>query len=307
VKIRTGQADGVTPYTSRRPTGACCVPAGHLVTSDQPLAQLANTATEDIAMLITAKTLTGFQLDSLNGEIGKVKEFYFDDQHWTIRYLIADTGSWLSGRQVLISPYSLVAAIKEEKHLVVNLSKQQIEDSPSLETDKPVSQQFELSHSSYYGWPTYWNGPYTWGAYPHLERDSSQWTTPSTHEKGWDPHLRSTDAVRGYNLQASDGEIGHIADFVIDDETWAIRYLIVDTRNWWPGKKILLSPQWISRVSWNESKVFVNLSRESIKSSPAYNEDALLSRDYETGLHRHYVRNGYWTNEYAETSGRKGS
>ena len=120
---------------------------------------------------------------------------------------------------------------------------------------------------------------------------------PLKSEKAWDPHLRSTHDVSGYHIQATDGEIGHVEDFIIDDETWAIRYLIIDTRNWWPGKKVLISPQWIERVSWSESKVFVNLSRETIKQSPEYTEESLLTRDYETGLHRHYNRQGYWVDE----------
>ena len=245
-------------------------------------------------MLSKAKTLKGYKLDSLDGEIGKVKEFYFDDQHWTIRYLVADTGNWLTGRQVLISPYALVAAIKAEQHIAINLTKKQIEDSPSLNSDKPVSRQFEESYYGYYGWPMYWSGPYMWGAYPYIARDRETWKASTQGEKAWDPHLRSTDAVSGHHIQAADGEIGHVEDFIIDDETWAIRYLIIDTRNWWPGKKVLVSPQWIERVSWNESKVFVNLSRETIKQSPEYTEESLITRDYETGLYRHYQREGYW-------------
>jgi hypothetical protein len=111
--------------------------------------------------------------------------------------------------------------------------------------------------------------------------------------------LRSSRTVRTYNIQAADGELGHVGDFVIDDQTWAIRYIIIDTRNWWPGKKVLVSPKWIERASWNESKVFVNLSRETIKKSPEYTEESLLNRDYETRLHRHYHRKGYWVDEPA--------
>jgi hypothetical protein len=88
-----------------------------------------------------------------------------------------------------------------------------------------------------------------------------------------------------------------VADFIIDDETWAIRYLIVDTQNWWPGKKVLISPKWIERVSWSELKVFVNLTRETIRQSPEYKEDALPTRIYEQGLHQHYNRPGYWEDE----------
>lgn len=248
-------------------------------------------------MLNKAKTLKGYKLDSLDGEFGEVKEFYFDDRHWTIRYLVANTGGWLTGRQVLISPYALVATIKAEQHVAVDLTKKQIEDSPALSTDKPVSRQFEESYYGYYGYPMYWGGPFSWGAYPYPMRDREQWKQPSKSEKAWDPHLRSTDAVSGYEIQALDGEIGHVEDFVIDDETWAIRYLVVATRNWWPGKKVLVSPQWIERVSWNDSKVSVNLSREAIKQSPEYTAEALITRDYETGLHRHYQRPGYWAEE----------
>ena len=154
-------------------------------------------------------------------------------------------------RQVLISPYALVAVNKEEQHIVINLTKKQIENSPSLNSDKPVSRQFEEAYYGYYGWPMYWDGPNMWGTYPYIVRDPEKWRESIRAEKAsWDPHLRSTQDVSGHDIQAEDGEIGHVEDFIIDDETWAIRYLIIDTRNWWPGKKVLVSPQWIERVSW---------------------------------------------------------
>lgn len=251
-------------------------------------------------MLIKAKTVQGYTLDSIDGEIGKVKEFYFDDQHWVIRYLVADTGNWLTGRQVLISPYALIAVVNEEQHIAIDLTKKQIEESPPLESDKPVSQQFEDAYYGFYGWPLYWGGPNMWGAYPFIMRDPENLKGYTQSEKTWDPFLRSTHDVTGHHVQAANGEIGHVEDFVIDDESWAIRYLIIDTQNWWPGKKVLVSPQWIERVSWLESKVFVNLTREAIRLSPEYTEGFLLTRDYETGLHRHYDREGYWVDEHAE-------
>jgi uncharacterized protein YrrD len=246
-------------------------------------------------MLNKALTLKGYQLASLDGDIGKVKEFYFDDQHWVIRYLVAETGDWLTDRQVLISPYALIAVLKDVQHVAIDLNKKQIEDSPSLDTDKPVSRQFEETYYGYYGWPMYWNGPYIWGTYPYLPRDPAEWKRNPKEMEAWDPHLRSTQDVSGHAIQATDGEIGHVEDFIIDDETWAIRYLLVDTQNWWPGKKVLLSPKWIGRVSWSESKVFVNLSREAIQNSPEYSEEAMLTRDYETKLHRHYPLPEYWS------------
>ena len=131
-------------------------------------------------------------------------------------------------------------------------------------------------------------------------QDPEIWKTITQGEKSWDPHLRSTQDVSDHHIQAVDGEIGHVEDFIIDDEnTWAIRYLIIDTRNWWPGKKVLVSPHWIERISWRESKVFVNLSRETIKRSPEYTEKSLMTRDYENRLHRHYNRKGYWVDEPA--------
>lgn len=248
-------------------------------------------------MLLKANTLKGFKLEGLDGKLGTVSEFYFDDQHWAVRYLVADTGGWLSGRQVLISPYALVGAIKEDTAIAVNLTQKQIQDSPSLDSDMPVSRQFEQDYHGYYGWPLYWGGPLMWGAYPYLMRDPNQWNTQGETGHSWDPHLRSTAAVTGHPIQAADGEIGHVVDFILDDETWAIRYLVVDTRNWWPGKKVLVSPKWIERVSWSEMKVFVQLTRAAVKASPAYTEEGSLTRDYESGLFRHYGRDGYWSHE----------
>jgi len=245
-------------------------------------------------MLIKAKTLNGYKLNGPDGEVGKVKEFYFDDQHWTIRYLVADTGNWLTGRQVLISPYALIAVNKETEQIDINLTKKQIEESPSLDSDKPVSRQFEEAYYGYYGWPMYWGGQYMWGDQPYIVRDPKIWRETREEHKEWDPYLRSTHDVSGHHVQAEDGEVGHVGDFIIDDETWAIRYLVINTRNWWPGKEVLVSPRWIDHVSWKELKVFINLSRESIKQSPEYSEELLLNRDYEAKLHRHYNRQGYW-------------
>jgi hypothetical protein len=248
-------------------------------------------------VLTRIKTLKGFKLKCSDGEIGKVKECYFDDRFWTIRYLVVDTGNWLEDRRVLVSPYALIAVNTEQLFITVDLTKKQIEDSPSLNSDKPVSRQFEEAYWGYYGWPTYWGDSYMWGYNPFIERDSKKWRVPGEDQKAWDPYLRSTEDVTGHYIQAEDGDIGHVEDFVIDDVTWAIRYLVIDTENWLPGKKVLVSPQWIERVSWEESKVFVNLRREAILKSPEYTAESLLTRHYEQGLHQHYKRREYWVKE----------
>ena len=239
-------------------------------------------------MLIKAKTLTGYKLESLDGEIGTVKDFYFDDRDWTIRYLVADTGEWLVSRQVLISPHSLAGVDTDQGFITVKLTKTEIEHSPSLNRDKPVSRQFEQEYSVFFGSPMYWGYPQEPGA----RAESGE-----AAKKHADPDLRSTHDVSGHHVEATDGEIGHVEDFLIDDETWAIRYLIVDTRDWLPGKKVLISPKWIERVSWSEKQVVVALTREAIGQAPEYTDSSPLTRDQEIALHRYYGRPGYWDAE----------
>jgi hypothetical protein len=236
-------------------------------------------------MLVRAKQLNGYKLHSLDGDIGSAKECYFDDRYWTIRYL------------VVISPYSLHNISPSAEEISVQLTKSEIEASPAIDSDEPVSRQFENSYYGYYGYPYYWGGPYSWGYYPYPERDRSKWRSNAQDGRAWNSHLRSTHAVTGYTLLARDGEIGHVDDFVIDDETWTIRYLIVATTDFWPGKKVLISPQWIERVSWEESDVLVDVSREMIKGAPEYTAGTLPSRDDETGLYGYYDRAGYWVDE----------
>ncbi|MBF0313088.1 MAG: PRC-barrel domain-containing protein [Oligoflexia bacterium] len=251
-------------------------------------------------MLIKAKTINGYKLHATDGEIGTVKDFFFDDRHWTIRYLVVDTGNWLESRQVLLSPYAIISLHKEEEYIEIDLTMQQIEESPPLKLGNPITVQFEEEYYKYFGWPMYYFGPYMWGYTPYIERDPEKWKEFTQDKRAWDPHLRSMEQVGRHDIEARDGGIGHVDDFVIDDEKWAIRYLIVATRNWWPGKKVLVSPLWIDRVSWNEYKVYVSLSRDTIKISPEYTEESLLTREYESDLYQHYKNKGYWESEKSD-------
>ena len=250
-------------------------------------------------MLIKANELKGYALKSLDGDIGSASGFFFDDRFWAIRYLVANTAKWLSGKKVLISPYSLDGVDSVKEKVSVLLSRKQIEDSPSIDSDKPVSRQFESSYNGYYDLPNYWGGPYMWGSYPQPVLEQNQWSLPALDATDWDSHLRSTEEVTGYNLLALDGEIGHVDDFIVDDESWAIRYLVVATKNWWPGKKVLLSPKWIQSISWDAREVVIGMSREAIKAAPEYTDHSLLTREYETGLHGYYNHEGYWVHELA--------
>jgi stress response protein YsnF len=248
----------------------------------------------------------GFSLSATDGEIGRVEDFYFDDDAWVIRYLAVDSGTWLSGRKVLISPSSLGKVDWDGKRIAVKLTKEQIENSPHIDTHKPISRQHEIELYDYYGYPYYWGGPYMWGpvAYPGgfatppeaVERNTQTEEIRALREtqRAQDQNLRSTREVTNYYVEASDGEIGHIEDFIVDDENWAIRYIVVDTKNWWPGKKVLVSPQWISRVSWKESKAYVDLPREQIKKAPEYEKNMPITRDYEERVYQHYSRSKYW-------------
>jgi hypothetical protein len=246
-------------------------------------------------MLRRANELSGYQLNARDGSIGKVKDFYYNDLSWTIRYLVADAGNWLYGRQVLISPYALDLVNPKEQVIRVNLTKKQIEGSPSLSYDKPVSRQFEMEHHAYHGWRNYWGGSYAWGdsTYPVLGQAACSPVAYS--ENSDDPHLRRTNDVQEHSIEGLNGEIGHIKDFVIEDKSWAIRYLIVSTQSWWPRKEVLISPRWIDSISWKESKVVVGLTLEGIKQFPDHTDDVLITRDYEQGLHRHHNREPYWT------------
>jgi hypothetical protein len=253
--------------------------------------------------MLTNKRLQNFVIHATDGELGYVHELYFDDEEWAIRYLTVDTGGWLGGRRVLISPISVVHTDWEAKRLDVALTKRQVEHSPEIDTHKPVSRQHEAAYLGYYGFPYYWGGPFLWGTayYPTgvavLETPSAEKVADRIRKESSDSHLRSTGAVTGYHIEAADGEIGHVDGFVVDDEAWAIRYIEVATRNWWPGKKVLVSPAWIERVSWTTSKVYVGLSREAIKDAPEYIESTPITREYENRLYFHYGRPPYWLPE----------
>lgn len=253
-------------------------------------------------MLKTITHLKGFSVQATDGEIGTVQQLYFDDLSWAVRYLTVATGRWLEGRQVLISPFSVTHVNWQTRRVHVSLTREQVEKSPDIDTQQPVSRQHESAYLSAFGYPNYWAGPFMWGSadYPlavaalvKASPDDIVAATPGKVESK-DSHLRSTGAVGHYDIQAIDGEIGHVCGFVLDDETWAIRYLEIATRNWWPGKKVLVSPAWIQRVSWISSKVYVALSRKAIESGPEYVDSVPITRDYENRLHSHYGRPPYW-------------
>ena len=234
-------------------------------------------------MLRSMNDLRGFTIGATDGDIGQVEAFYFDDVCFAVRHLVVDTGSWLSGRRVLISPRALGDIDWDDRRIHAALTKAQVEKSPDIDTDRPVSRQQEIEYYRYYGYPSYWSGPYLWGGYPFPVMPPGRATTLE-HERRWergpeesgDPHLRSSAALIGYHIAATDGEIGHVEDFLVDDETWLIHYMVVDTSNWWFGRKVLVASEWITSVDWSQSLLHVNRTREGIKNSSEY--DSALRR-----------------------------
>jgi len=235
--------------------------------------------------------MIGYAIRATDGDLGKIQGFFFDDKTWIIRYLVVETGDWLFGRKILISPVVMGKPEWQSHTLSVNLTSDQVRNSPEIDTEMPVYRQHEVKLQEHYLWPPYWQqnygGIFGITPFPPLV---AQDVVDSTPEHKDDSHLRSTRQVKGYHIAASDGEIGHVEDFIVDDKNWAIRYLIVDTRNWLPGKKVLIAPQWVKLVDWADAKVYVDLTQESIKNSPEYDYSKEVTRDYEGNLYDHYGR-----------------
>lgn len=253
-------------------------------------------------MLRSLRNLEGSTLHATDGELGSVRRALFDDQAWGLRYLVVQTGGWLRGREVLISPLAVKRIDDDGDSISVDLTREQVRNSPDVDTHKPVSRQHEIDYAGYYGYAPYWGGPYMGSTSEHPVMTP---IPPSPEDRARadreaevapeDIHLRSTDEVRGYGIHASDGNIGHVDDFLFDDDDWTIRYLEIDTRNWWPGgKTVLIATQWIDEIDWTASTVRVALSRDTIRASPAYDAEAGISRDYEAALHAYYRKEGYW-------------
>jgi len=232
-------------------------------------------------MLRSIRQLYGKKLGASDGDIGHVKDFYFNDQQWAIRYAVADTGSWLSGRLVLISPHAFGNLHQDTDCLFVNLTRQQIENSPAIESHKPVSRQYEEEYYRYYGWPTYWDGGETrdLGGFPEALPPPHLMPSKQASDA---LHLQSTQALSGYPIQTSEGAIGHVIDFIMDDKSWAICHLVVETGHWYSGKEIVISPKHIDRINYEESKVFVNVTKEAILKAPQYHVPPLGAAYHDT-------------------------
>lgn len=241
-------------------------------------------------MLQSAKELRSTRLQAIDGEIGPLDDLFFDDFEWKVRYLVANTGNWLSGRRILLSPLAMTGAPDANSHIHMNLTTRQIEHSPRVDEAKPVSRQQEIDLHTYYGWNYYGFGPGVGGMYSGAPAGRPE-QDDGTHAE--DPHLRSAEEVAGYRISATDEELGHVEDFIVDDTTWQIRYMVVDTAPLWFGKKVLLSPLWIQQVDWSNRRVKVSLPAAEIKEAPEWDGLTPLDPDYDDKLFVHYSRSTY--------------
>jgi len=265
-------------------------------------------------MLRCMKDMEDYSISALDGLIGEVKDYYFDDARWVIRYLVVETGDWFASRRVLISSAVINEPNWSEKSIPAAITRDQVKNSPHIDTDKPVLRQHEIQHLEHYKLSRYWSGSGLWGArafsnaglskpggdssdeqYRHAEEElQCRATDKAPHP---DAHLRSGNAVMRYRIEAADGDIGHVQAILVDERTWAIRYFIVNTSNWWLGHEVLIAPQWIVEIDWATSKVVVPLKRQSIKDAPHYHSNVPLDRTEEARVYAHHERDGYWHGE----------
>lgn len=256
-------------------------------------------------MIRSMKKMNGFSIKAIDGKIGELEDIFFDDENWIVRYFVIDTGDWLEDRLVLVSPSAIKKVDLGNEIIEVTLDKQQIEDSPKIDSDKPVSRQHEHDLVNYYNWPNYWisaGGAFMAGPIvvpqsnpTSVEKEVAEINKRQKSEHKFNLNLRSVNEVTGYNIHAEDDEFGHVEDFMADEKNWNIKYLLIDTRNWFPGgRKVLILLRWIKKIVWTESRVYVELEKKDIEKSPDYDPSRPIDRNIENELHNHYKKEKYW-------------
>lgn len=246
-------------------------------------------------MIRSIKHLRGYDIAASDGELGDVHDIFFDDHSWKARYLVVDTGNWLPGRRVLVSPQAIGNVDDDNKRLALSLTKDEIKNSPGVESDAPVSRQNEIALAEHFRWPRYWeeypSGMGMVPMIPHLQHQAAG-SAPRAQDDHLvpqgDPNLRSATEVEGYHVAARDGDIGHIDDLLFDDSDWVLRFLVVDTKNWWPGKKVLVAPAWTRGIDWADEKLHVAAERDTIKQAPTYESGMTIDARLERRIFEHY-------------------
>ncbi len=256
-------------------------------------------------MLWNASEVIGCEIAASDGHIGKIDDILFDDSNWNVRLLVVGTGHWLSSRKVLLPSSALAKFDAKKKECQIKLTTQQIQESPDVETKRPVSRQMEASVYRHYGYRPYWNsgsgfigGIGFLGGYGYsndltgaLSPQSAWWSeveTANAKRENDDVHLRSVNEVSGYHIHATDGQFDHVVDFLVEDADWRICYLIADTNEWWPGKKVLISPRSVKKIDWSVHLVNVDVDRQKVKGASTYAKSMLIDRSFEEDFATYY-------------------
>ena len=260
-------------------------------------------------MLHIVSNLKGYGIEAKDGSIGTASDFLFDDSSLKIRWLVVDTGNWLTGRKVLIHPSAIGYADHLRRELTVGLTRSQVKDSPDIDQDQPVSLQMQKDLYKYYGWESsagvniYGAGVYGGGSYgadvgmiaPPVpartyfganQAGEAHREKTTTHDD--DPHLRSIAEVTGYQVHATDGSIGHVENFLVDSKSWVVRYLIIDTSNWWFGQHVLISPHAVKEIDWTARFIRLDIARVQVRASPPWNPAVPIDEEFEDRLYSHY-------------------
>lgn len=218
-------------------------------------------------MLQTIKAVTECAVSATDGPVGQVCGAFFDDEAWVVRYLVVETGSKRRRRRILIPPIALDHPRWSERLLPVSISKRQILRSPDAKARKPVSREHALHCLDYYAGL----------GYPESAAEHQRLRTPGVGDAvagaaapADDSRLRSTADVLACRLDAADGAIGQVLGLLVDEKSWAIRFMIVHTGAWWGGHQVLIAPESIDDVNWHDSHVVLDLERQQVKASPTY-------------------------------------
>jgi len=243
------------------------------------------------AMLWHASAIKGYRIEASDGHLGSVVDLLFDDKSWTIRWMVADTGHWLPGRKVLLPASALGVPDAGARSVAVRLTMQQVGEAPDAASELPVSRQMEQHLSHYYGAEAYWaygGGTLPLMASPHMLGMRPPFEGEDIVAEMGDAHLRSMAAVTGYHIRATDGDIGHVLDFIVDDADWRIRFVAVDTGHWWPGKKVLILPKMIREIDWSGNRIHIDCTRQKLRDSPAYSDAVTVDGTYADAMTTYY-------------------
>lgn len=244
-------------------------------------------------MLRSLKELIGYELLAKDGHMGKTHDFFFSDDDWRIRYLVVDTGPWILGRKVLISLLALGQPVWASETFPVDLTREQVKTSPDVDLAKPVSRQYEERLHQHYNWSAYWGMA---AAIPGRPAHVPLMVFAGNEEEKEDEvYLRSSKELFDYGVKAADGEVGKLTDFIVEDDAWQLRYVIVDTSDIADAdKQVLVSLEWINNIDVVLKEMSLDLTQQAIELSPEFDPNMPVNRQYEEVLYDYYGRPKYW-------------